>query len=103
VDGTTHIDYVPRMGEWKTAWDHVVFEGFLGVQMTMQFTWQGCDSALAAPLVIDLARLVARAHQAGESGPLPALGFFFKDPIGTSEHRLVPQYLMLCRWVEELP
>ena len=44
------------LGDWKTAWDHVTFDGFLGTRMTLQFTWQGCDSALAAPLVIDLAR-----------------------------------------------
>ena len=53
-----HIDYVDALGDWKTAWDHIVFSGFLGVRMTMQFTWQGCDSALAAPLVLDLARIV---------------------------------------------
>ena len=43
------------MGEWKTAWDHIVFEGFLGIRMKLQFTWEGCDSALAAPLLLDLA------------------------------------------------
>ncbi|SEG28594.1 myo-inositol-1-phosphate synthase [Thermomonospora echinospora] len=102
VEGQTHIDYVPHMGEWKTAWDHVMFEGFLGVRMTLQFTWQGCDSALAAPLVLDLARLTARAHQAGRFGPLPELGFFFKDPIGSSEHRLTAQYELLRAWAVEL-
>src|SRR5205085_11362329 len=53
----TTIEYVESLDDWKTCWDHVHFEGFLGVRMTLQFTWQGCDSALAAPLVIDLARL----------------------------------------------
>jgi myo-inositol-1-phosphate synthase len=98
VDGQTHIDYVPDLGDWKTAWDHVSFAGFLGVRMSLQFTWQGCDSALAAPLVLDLARLVARAHRAGEVGPLGALAFFFKDPVGSSEHRLAAQYDQLCAW-----
>jgi myo-inositol-1-phosphate synthase len=98
VDGQTHIDYVPDLGDWKTAWDHVSFAGFLGVRMSLQFTWQGCDSALAAPLVLDLARLAARAHQAGEVGPLAALAFFFKDPIGSTEHRLSTQYDQLCAW-----
>ena len=98
VDGQTHIDYVPDLGDWKTAWDHVSFAGFLGVRMSLQFTWQGCDSALAAPLVLDLARLTARAHQAGEVGPLGALAFFFKDPIGSTEHRLATQYDQLCAW-----
>lgn len=95
VDGEVHIDYVPDLGEWKTAWDHISFEGFLGTKMTMQFTWQGCDSTLAAPLVLDLARLLARAHEVGEAGALSQLAFFFKDPVGADEHRLVPQYEML--------
>ncbi|MBT2530278.1 inositol-3-phosphate synthase [Streptomyces sp. ISL-99] len=80
--GDVHIDDVPALGEWKTAWDHIAFAGFLGSRMTLQTTWQGCDSALAAPLVLDLARLLARAHEVGISGPLPELGFYFKDPDG---------------------
>lgn len=80
--GEVHIDDVPVLGDWKTAWDHIAFEGFLGSRMILQTIWQGCDSALATPLVLDLARLVARAHEAGLSGPLPELGFYFKDPDG---------------------
>lgn len=81
-EGEVHIDDVPALGDWKTAWDHIAFDGFLGSRMILQTIWQGCDSALAAPLVLDLARLVARAHEAGISGPLPELGFYFKDPDG---------------------
>jgi myo-inositol-1-phosphate synthase len=92
VEGEVHIDYVPSLGDWKTAWDHVMFEGFLGVRMNLQFTWAGCDSALAAPLVLDLARLTARAHERGVGGPLGELGFFFKDPVGTDEHAVMSQY-----------
>lgn len=98
VPGEVHIDYVEPMGDWKTAWDHVVFSGFLGVRMTMQFTWQGCDSALAAPLVLDLARLSAAALDRGHVGAMPFLGFFFKDPIGSNEHSLVRQYDELVNW-----
>jgi myo-inositol-1-phosphate synthase len=79
-EGDLHIDDVPALGDWKTAWDHVAFDGFLGSRMILQTTWQGCDSALAAPLVLDLARLLARAHEAGLSGPVDGLGFYFKDP-----------------------
>ncbi|HEU5472436.1 MAG TPA: inositol-3-phosphate synthase [Actinophytocola sp.] len=103
VDGQTHIDYVADLGDWKTAWDHVTFAGFLGVRMSLQFTWQGCDSALAAPLVLDLARLTARAHRAGLVGPLGALAFFFKDPVGSTEHRIASQYDQLCAWAAALP
>ena len=76
--------------------------GFLGTRMTMQFTWQGCDSALAAPLVLDLVRLLARAHQVGEVGPVGALGFFFKDPIGAPDHSLSAQWQALTEWCEKL-
>src|SRR5690606_28796153 len=78
--GEVHIDDVPALGDWKTAWDHIAFDGFLGARMILQTTWQGCDSALAAPLVLDLARLMLRAHEAGLGGPRPELGFYFKDP-----------------------
>ncbi|MFJ6573459.1 inositol-3-phosphate synthase [Streptomyces sp. NPDC091292] len=91
-EGETHIDDVPALGDWKTAWDHIAFDGFLGSRMTLQTTWQGCDSALAAPLVIDLARLLARAHEAGLSGPRPELGFYFKDPDPGSTSALAEQY-----------
>ncbi len=99
VAGEVHIDYVDPMGDWKTAWDHVLFSGFLGVRMTLQFTWQGCDSALAAPLVLDLARLSALALERGHVGAMPFLGFYFKDPIESTEHSLVRQYDELLHWV----
>jgi myo-inositol-1-phosphate synthase len=107
VQGTAHIDNVPDLGEWKTAWDHITFSGFLGVRMNLQFTWQGCDSALAAPLVLDLARLLARAHEAGVAGPFEPAGFFFKDPVPASpgaavEHRLAEQYAGLLRWISSI-
>ncbi|WP_147917839.1 inositol-3-phosphate synthase [Ruania zhangjianzhongii] len=102
VDGPLRIDYVEDLGDWKTAWDHVSFEGFLGTRMTMQFTWQGCDSALAAPLVLDLVRLVARAHETGEVGVIGAMAFFFKEPLGGEEHALSGQWQALSEWCEKL-
>lgn len=92
VEGQVHIDDVPAMGEWKTAWDHIAFDGFLGTRMILQTLWQGCDSALAAPLVLDLARLTARAHEKGLTGPLEDLAFYFKDPEGTPPASLSDQY-----------
>ncbi|WP_020548932.1 inositol-3-phosphate synthase [Embleya scabrispora] len=101
VGGGVHIHNVPELGEWKTAWDHVTFEGFLGTRMNLQFTWTGCDSALAAPLVLDLARLSARALDAGCAGPLRELAFYFKDPVGTDVHALSAQYDALVSWAQE--
>jgi myo-inositol-1-phosphate synthase len=102
VTAPLHIDNVPDLGEQKTAWDHVSFEGFLGARMTLQFTWTGLDSSLAAPLVLDLTRLTAAAHAAGQSGPLASLAFFFKDPVATDEHRFAQQTDMLTEWAQAL-
>jgi myo-inositol-1-phosphate synthase len=93
------IDYVPTLGDWKTAWDLVQFEGFLGTPMTLQFTWQGSDSALAAPLVLDLIRLVDLAASRAERGGLGHLAFFFKSPVNCEMHDLAEQYSLLCRHV----
>ncbi|MDQ0585281.1 myo-inositol-1-phosphate synthase [Streptomyces rishiriensis] len=100
-EGEVHIDEVPALGEWKTAWDHVAFEGFLGSRMVLQTIWQGCDSALAAPLVLDLARLAARAQEAGIVGGLAELGFYFKDPDGGSA-ALAEQYDALVAFAARL-
>jgi myo-inositol-1-phosphate synthase len=88
---STDIGYAPSLGDWKTAWDLIHFEGFMGARMTMQFTWQGCDSARASPLVLDLARLTAAAWDRGESGALHWLAPFFKSPMGASDHAFAAQ------------
>jgi myo-inositol-1-phosphate synthase len=92
------IEYIESLGDWKTAWDHVHFQGFLGTPMTLQFTWQGCDSILAAPLVLDLVRLVERARRGGETGALEWLACFFKSPIGVSEQSFPAQVSLLMEW-----
>ncbi|WP_405592589.1 inositol-3-phosphate synthase [Streptomyces sp. NBC_01092] len=101
-EGEVHIDDVPALGDWKTAWDHIAFDGFLGTRMILQTIWQGCDSALAAPLVLDLARLTARAHETGLTGPLAELGFYFKDPVGDGPASLGEQYAALTGLGERL-
>ncbi|WP_410321940.1 inositol-3-phosphate synthase [Natronomonas sp.] len=94
------IDYTPSLGDWKTAWDHVHFRGFLDTEMKLQFTWEGSDSALAAPLVLDLARLAAYADERDEGGLQPHLASFFKSPMGVDEHDLSQQFAMLEAYVE---
>ena len=93
------IEYIESLGDWKTAWDHIHFRGFLGTPMTMQFTWQGCDSLLAAPLVIDLVRLTERAYRNGDRGLLTFLSSFFKSPLGTNENSFAKQFQMLEAWI----
>ena len=93
------IEYVESLDDWKTAWDHIHFEGFLGTKMTLQFTWQGCDSLLAAPLVIDLARLALLAQRRGEVGTFTPSACFFKSPNGIREHDLGLQFALLATWL----
>jgi myo-inositol-1-phosphate synthase len=91
------IDFVPSLGDWKTAVDFVHFEGFLGARMSLQFTWSGCDSALAAPLVIDLARLAEFAAECGESGAMAHTACYFKSPLAAADrtHDFHAQYRAL--------
>ncbi len=101
VHSGVRIDYVPSLGEWKTAWDFIHFEGFLGVRMMLQLLWQGCDSALAAPLVLDLVRLADLAHRRGEVGAMEHTASFFKDPIGSDEHDFHRQFDRLRSYVRQ--
>jgi myo-inositol-1-phosphate synthase len=95
------IERVADMGDWKTAWDHVHYSGFLGLPMTLQFIWQGCDSALAAPLVLDLVRFTELAWRRGHVGAMSFLSSFFKSPYGMTEHCFDRQFQMLEDWTEE--
>ncbi len=95
----TRIDYVPSLEDWKTAWDFIHFEGFLGTRMHLELTWRGADSALAAPLVLDLVRCVELAMRRGRAGLQPGLAAFFKNPLGTDEQSFPAQERMLEEWV----
>jgi len=92
------IEYIESLGDWKTAWDHIHFTGFLGTPMTLQFIWQGCDSLLAAPLVVDLVRFADIARRRGHTGRMTFLASFFKSPYGVEEHGFIRQFQMLERW-----
>lgn len=96
------IEYIEDMADWKTAWDHIHFRGFLDTQMTLQFTWQGCDSLLAAPLVLDLVRFTERARRGGAVGVLTQLASFFKSPMGTAvPPEFAKQYDLLDAWTND--
>ncbi len=96
------LEYIASLGDWKTAWDHIHFKGFLGTPMTLQFTWQGCDSLLAAPLVLDLARFTERAWRNGDVGTLGFLSSFFKTPLGCDENDFGRQFQMLEQWAASI-
>ena len=94
------IDFVPSLHDWKTAWDFVHFEGFLGAKMSLQLTWSGSDSALAAPLVLDLVRWCDLALRTGESGELAHTACYFKAPLAGGTHDFHQQYARLLAYAE---
>jgi myo-inositol-1-phosphate synthase len=94
-DTLVSIEYVPSMDDWKTAWNHIHYRGFLGTKMILQFIWQASDSVLAAPLLLDMARFTLLSQRRGETGALPHLASFFKSPMGTTEHDFFKQYAEL--------
>lgn len=92
-----HISYVEPKGDEKEAWDWVQFEGWLGARLRLRVNWEGSDSLLAAPLLLDLCLLMDYAKRRGLYGIQTQLGVYFKNPIGTSERR----WLELHRIFEE--
>jgi myo-inositol-1-phosphate synthase len=99
--GDVRIDYFEPLADHKVAWNFIQFRGWGGHRMRLQFTWEGTDSVLAAPLVLDIARLVLFAQRRGESGPIGELGLFFKSPEGSTEMNLHRQYDTLLRWIAD--
>ncbi len=93
------IEYAPSLSDLKTAWDFVHFQGFLDYKMSLQFTWQGCDAILAAPIVLDMVRLADHAQERGEAGLMTQLACFFKSPLGVDEHDLHFQFHHLMAYL----
>jgi myo-inositol-1-phosphate synthase len=70
--------------------------------MVLQFVWQGCDSLLAAPLGVDLARLADLEKQRGGRGLMRHLSCFFKGPEGVDENDFFKQFTRLEEYVASL-
>ncbi len=100
-----HIHYYKPRGDNKEAWDNIDLVGFAGVPMQMKVNFLCQDSALAAPLVIDLVRLLDVAKSAGESGIQRQLSLFFKSPYHaegeTPVHDLFKQEQLLLKWARD--
>ena len=94
------IDYCPSLDDWKTAWNFIHFQGFLGTKMILQFIWQGCDSMLAAPLVLDLIRMADLAQRRGEFGVMKQVSCFFKNPLENETHDFWKQWEKLKAYVQ---
>ncbi|MBX9681534.1 MAG: inositol-3-phosphate synthase [Gemmataceae bacterium] len=96
------IEYIPSMDDWKTAWNHIHYRGFLNTKMILQFIWQGCDSILAAPLLLDSVRFTALCQRRDEYGAPRQLACFFKSPMGTDEHDFFVQYAELVQYARAI-
>ncbi len=97
-----HIHYYKPRGDSKEAWDNIDIVGFAGIPMQMKVNFLCQDSALAAPLVIDLVRLLDVAKKAGDRGIQRQLSMFFKSPYHaqgeTPVHDLFKQEKLLLDW-----
>ena len=89
------IHYYPPRGDNKEAWESIDFSGWLGMPMSAKINWLGRDSILAAPLIIDLVRLLEFALRKGDYGIQPQLAIYFKHPLGTSTRGFFDQYMLL--------
>lgn len=76
-----HIHYYPPRGDAKESWDNIDFNGYLGEGMQLKLNWLGKDSILAAPMILDLVRIMDIASRRERSGPFEELAVFFKSPL----------------------
>ncbi len=105
-DHQVHINYYRPRGDEKEAWDNIDVLGFLGERMQIKINFLCKDSILAAPLVIDLVRLMDVAHRSGERGIQRQFSLFFKAPYHREGERAVndlfKQNALLHEWVEKV-
>lgn len=97
-----HIHYYKPRGDAKEAWDNIDIGGFCGVPMQMKINFLCQDSILAAPLVLDMVRLIEVAKAKGEKGIQRQLSLYFKSPYvlegETPQHDVFKQEEMLLEW-----
>ena len=80
-DHIVDIRYYRPRGDDKEAWDNIDVTGFLGHRMQIKVNFLCKDSILAAPLNLEIARLLDLAKQRGEGGAQEQLSLFFKAPM----------------------
>ncbi|HEY8564240.1 MAG TPA: inositol-3-phosphate synthase [Beijerinckiaceae bacterium] len=102
-DHLVDIRYYRPRGDDKEAWDNIDVTGFLGQRMQIKVNFLCKDSILAAPLVIEIARVMDLAKKRGEGGVQEQLSVFFKAPMVKNghgpEHAFHAQETMLLDWL----
>ncbi|OHB88104.1 MAG: hypothetical protein A3C38_05925 [Planctomycetes bacterium RIFCSPHIGHO2_02_FULL_50_42] len=99
---SVNIEYYRPRGDNKEAWDNIDFLGWLDQPMSMKINWLGRDSILAAPLILDLIKLLEYAHRIGEKGIQSHLAVFFKNPLGTKVRGFFDQYKLFSDYYTSL-
>jgi myo-inositol-1-phosphate synthase len=100
-----NINYYPPKGDNKEGWDAINLFGWMDYPMELKVNFLCRDSILAAPLVLDLSVLTSRLAQEGAAGAVDSLGFYFKDPVASSEpvdHELGRQFRTLMTQISQL-
>ncbi len=102
-DHIVDIRYYRPRGDDKEAWDNIDVRGFLGQRMQIKVNFLCKDSILAAPLVVEIARVLGLADKRGDGGVQEQLSFFFKAPMVANghgpEHAFHVQEQMLLDWL----
>lgn len=97
------IHYYRPRGDDKEAWDNIDISGFLGRKMQLKLNFLCKDSILAAPMVVEMARVLDLAAQRGEGGVQEQMGLFFKAPQSAGgsavPHGFTQQQEALDRWL----
>ena len=104
-DHIVDIRYYRPRGDNKEAWDNIDVRGFLGQPMQIKINFLCKDSILAAPLAIEIARLLDLAKRRDSFGVQEQLSVFFKLPMsksGKPEHALFRQEEMLLEWLRKV-
>jgi myo-inositol-1-phosphate synthase len=102
-DHIVDIRYYRPRGDAKESWDNIDVTGFLGEKMQIKINFLCKDSILAAPLVIEIARLLDLAQRRGAKGIQEQLSVFFKLPQTKNKknvHALHKQQQLLIKWLE---
>ena len=102
-DHIVDIRYYRPRGDNKEAWDNIDLVGFLGQKMQIKVNFLCRDSILAAPLVVEIARVLDLARSRGQGGIQEQLGLFFKAPMTPAgkreEHSFPVQERVLLDWL----
>ena len=102
-DHIVDIRYYRPRGDDKEAWDNIDVTGFLGQRMQIKVNFLCKDSILAAPLAIEIARVIGLADKRGDGGVQEQLSHFFKAPMTRNgrvpTHAFHQQEAMLMDWL----